>query len=319
MINNQIGFTTDPVDARSTRYCTDVAKMIEAPIFHVNGDDPEAVCMVAQLALEFREKFHRDVFIDMYCFRRRGHNETDEPAFTQPILYKKIAAHPLVSAVYTDRLVAASTITSAEGEAITAEYSASLEENLTKAKAREAAKIAKRAKAKPTDAFKGSTAIFQPVYHHTPVETGVSRDVLDRVVLGLTTVPPTFKTNPKIQRFLEARTAAYRDGGPIDWGFGEALAFGSCSPKTRRSVSAAKTASAARSLTGTPSSTTPKPPQNTRRSKTFPAPPPGSAFTTPCCLKSPCSVSITATRSTTPRCSASGKPNSATLPTAPRS
>ena len=227
VINNQIGFTTDPVDARSTRYCTDVAKMIEAPIFHVNGDDPEAVCMVAQLALEFREKFHRDVFIDMYCFRRRGHNETDEPAFTQPILYKKIAAHPLVSAVYTDRLVAASTITSAEGEAITAEYSASLEENLTKAKAREAAKIAKRAKAKPTDAFKGSTAIFQPGYHHTPVETGVSRDVLDRVVLGLTTVPPTFKTNPKIQRFLEARTAAYRDGGPIDWGFGEALAFGS--------------------------------------------------------------------------------------------
>ncbi len=183
--------------------------------------------MVAQLALAFRAKWARDVVIDMYCYRKHGHNETDEPAFTQPILYKKIAAHPLVSAVYTDRLVTASTITSAEGEAITAEYSASLEENLTKAKEREAAKIAKRAKAKPTDAFKGSTAIFQPDYHHTPVETGVSRDVLDRVVLGLTTVPPTFKINPKIQRFLEARTAAYRDGGPIDWGFGEALAFGS--------------------------------------------------------------------------------------------
>ena len=227
VINNQIGFTTDPRDARSTRYCTDVAKMIEAPIFHVNGDDPEAVCMVSQLALEFRERFHRDVFIDMYCFRRHGHNETDEPAFTQPLLYKKIAAQPLVSAIYTKQLVGATTITAAEGEAITAEYSAALEENLTKAKEREAAKIAKRAKAKPTDAFKGSTAVFQPDYHHTPVATGVARSVIDHVVKGLTTVPATFKLNPKIKRFLDARIAAHKDGGPIDWGFGEALAFGS--------------------------------------------------------------------------------------------
>jgi len=226
VINNQIGFTTDPGDARSTRYCTDVAKMIEAPIFHVNGDDPEAVCMVAQLALEFRVKFHRDVFIDMYCFRRHGHNETDEPAFTQPTLYKKIAAHALVSALYTAQLVAAQTITAAEGVAITAEYSAALEENLSKAKQREAEKIAKRAKAKPGDAFKGSTAVFQPDYHHTPVATGVSREVLGNVVKGLTTVPADFKLNPKIKRFLDARVAAHRDGGTIDWGFGEALAFG---------------------------------------------------------------------------------------------
>jgi 2-oxoglutarate dehydrogenase E1 component len=226
VINNQIGFTTDPRDARSTRYCTDVAKMIEAPIFHVNGDDAEAVCMVSQLALEFRAKFHRDVFIDMYCFRRHGHNETDEPAFTQPTLYKKIAAHALVSAIYTERLVAAQTITAAEGEAITAEYSAALEENLSKAKQREAEKIAKRAKAKPGDAFKGSTAVFQPDYHHTPVATGVAREVIDTVVKGLTTVPATFKLNPKIKRFLDARVTAHKDGGPIDWGFGEALAFG---------------------------------------------------------------------------------------------
>ena len=226
VINNQIGFTTDPRDARSTRYCTDVAKMIEAPIFHVNGDDAEAVCMVAQLALEFRVKFHRDVFIDMYCFRRHGHNETDEPAFTQPTLYKKIAAHALVSALYTDQLVATQTITAAEGEAITAEYSAALEENLSKAKQREAEKIAKRAKAKPGDAFKGSTAVFQPDYHHTPVATGVAREVIAHVVKGLTTVPATFKLNPKIKRFLDARVSAHKDGGSIDWGFGEALAFG---------------------------------------------------------------------------------------------
>ncbi|MBC7369064.1 MAG: 2-oxoglutarate dehydrogenase E1 component [Undibacterium sp.] len=225
VINNQIGFTTDPRDARSTRYCTDVAKMIEAPIFHVNGDDPEAVCMVSQLALDFRAQFHRDVFIDMYCFRRHGHNETDEPAFTQPTLYKQIAAHALVSAIYTTQLVAAATITSAEGEAITAEYSAALEENLTKAKQREADKIAKRPKAKPADAFKGSTAIFQPDYHHTPVATGVAREVIDNVVKGLTTVPAAFKLNPKIKRFLDARVATHKDGGPIDWGFGEALAF----------------------------------------------------------------------------------------------
>jgi 2-oxoglutarate dehydrogenase E1 component len=225
VINNQIGFTTDPGDARSTRYCTDVAKMIEAPIFHVNGDDPEAVCMVAQLALDFRVRWKRDVFVDMYCFRRHGHNETDEPSFTQPMLYRTIAAHPLVSAIYTDKLVGESSITRPEGDAIKDEYSAALEENLGKAKAREATKAAKRAK--PADPFKGSTAEFQPEYHHTPVQTSVPAEEIDRIVRGLTTIPETFKINPKIKRLLDARLQAHRDGGPVDWGFGEALAFGS--------------------------------------------------------------------------------------------
>jgi 2-oxoglutarate dehydrogenase E1 component len=225
VINNQIGFTTDPRDARSTRYCTDVAKMIEAPIFHVNGDDPEAVCMVAQLALDFRVKWKRDVFIDMYCFRRHGHNETDEPSFTQPMLYRTIAAHPLVSAIYTESLVGESSITVAQGDAIRDEYSAALDENLAKAKEREAAKAAKRAK--PTDPFRGSTAQFQPEYHHTPVLTSVPADEIERVVRGLTTVPETFRVNPKIRRLLDARAQAHREGGPVDWGFGEALAFGS--------------------------------------------------------------------------------------------
>jgi 2-oxoglutarate dehydrogenase E1 component len=225
VINNQIGFTTDPRDARSTRYCTDVAKMIEAPIFHVNGDDPEAVCMVSQLALDFRVRWKRDVFVDMYCFRRHGHNETDEPSFTQPTLYKTIAAHPLVSAIYTESLVAEGSITSGQGDAIKAEYSGALEENLAKAKEREAAKSAKRAK--PADPFKGSTAQFQPEYHHTPVVTSVPAEEIDRIVRGLTTVPETFKLNPKIKRLLDARAQAHKDGGPVDWGFGEALAFGS--------------------------------------------------------------------------------------------
>ncbi len=225
VINNQIGFTTDPRDARSTRYCTDVAKMIEAPIFHVNGDDPEAVCMVSQLALDFRVRWKRDVFVDMYCFRRHGHNETDEPSFTQPTLYRTIAAHPLVSAIYTDSLVAEGSITSGQGDAIKAEYSGALEENLAKAKDREAAKAAKRAK--PADPFKGSTAQYQPEYHHTPVVTGVPADEIERIVRGLTTVPETFRLNPKIKRLLDARAQAHKDGGPVDWGFGEALAFGS--------------------------------------------------------------------------------------------
>ena len=225
VINNQIGFTTDPGDARSTRYCTDVAKMIEAPIFHVNGDDPEAVCMVSQLAHDFRVRWKRDVFIDMYCFRRHGHNETDEPSFTQPLLYRTIAGHPLVSAIYTDKLVGEGSITAGEGDAIKAEYSSALEENLGKAKAREAGKAAKRAK--PADPFKGSTAEFQPAYHHTPVPTGVPADEIERIVRGLTTVPENFKVNPKIKRLLDARVQAHREGGPVDWGFGEALAFGS--------------------------------------------------------------------------------------------
>ncbi|HTL66122.1 MAG TPA: 2-oxoglutarate dehydrogenase E1 component [Lacunisphaera sp.] len=229
VINNQIGFTTDPADARSTRYCTDVAKMIEAPIFHVNGDDPEAVCLIAQLAVDFRVQFKRDVFIDMYCYRKHGHNETDEPSFTQPMLYRKIAAHPLVSALYARRLIAAGTITADEGEAIKAEYSAALDENLAKAKTREAAKAEKRKAAADnpaTAAFKGSTAVFQPVYTHTPVVTAVPPATIDRVVAALTTVPAGFKVHSKIRRFIDARAEAHKHGGPYDWGMGEALAFG---------------------------------------------------------------------------------------------
>ncbi|MFZ5493910.1 MAG: 2-oxoglutarate dehydrogenase E1 component [Verrucomicrobiota bacterium] len=231
IINNQIGFTTDPRDSRSTRYCTDVAKMIEAPIFHVNGDDPEAVCLVAQLAVDFRVQFKRDVFVDMYCYRKHGHNETDEPSFTQPMLYRKIAAHKQVSAIYTRQLVEAGTISEAEGEEIKAEYSAALDENLAKAKAREAAKAAKRKAAaagagNTAAAFKGSNAIFQPAFNHTPVPTAVDAATLDQVVRALTTIPDGFKVHSKIKRFTEARAEAHKHGGPYDWGMGEALAFG---------------------------------------------------------------------------------------------
>ncbi len=226
VINNQIGFTTEPEEARSTRYCTDVAKMIEAPVFHVNGDDPEAVCMIAQLALEFRERFGRDVVIDMYCYRKHGHNETDEPAFTQPLLYRKIAGHPQVSAVLTRKLVAEGSIDEAEADSIRASYTAALEKNFEQAKAAETAKSAKRAAAIEQRKFVGSTAVFQPDYHFKPVTTGVAQAVIDQVVARLTTLPEDLKVNPKIRRFLDARVHAHREGGPVDWGFAEALAFG---------------------------------------------------------------------------------------------
>jgi 2-oxoglutarate dehydrogenase E1 component len=231
VINNQIGFTTDPRDSRSTRYCTDIAKLVEAPIFHVNGDDPEAVCMVAQLAVDFRVQFKRDVFVDMYCYRKHGHNETDEPSFTQPMLYRKIAAHKQVSALYTRALVDAGTITDAEGEAIKAEYSAALDENLAKARAREAARAEKRRAAETEGAgqaaaFKGSNAVFQPAFSFAPVTTAVDAATLDQVVRALTTIPDGFKVHSKIKRFTETRAEVHRQGGPYDWGFGEALAFG---------------------------------------------------------------------------------------------
>jgi 2-oxoglutarate dehydrogenase E1 component len=222
VINNQIGFTTLPGDARSTRYCTDVAKLIEAPVFHVNGDDAEAVCHATILALEFRMKFQRDVVVDMYCYRKHGHNEADEPAFTQPTLYKKIASHPQISTIYTEKLVAEGSLTQADSEAIKAEYTAAMEASFTKAKASEAEK----AKYDPAEKFRGSTAIFQPVYQHTPVKTGVAPALLEKCVQGLTSVPANFKVNPKIKRLLETRLHAYKEGGPVDWGFGEALAFG---------------------------------------------------------------------------------------------
>ncbi len=228
VINNQIGFTTMPDDSRSTRYCTDLAKMADAPIFHVNGDDPEAVCLATLLALEFRQTFHRDVFVDMYCYRRHGHNESDEPAFTQPTLYKKIAAHPHVSEIYSKRLITEGTITSADNDAIVSEYTAAMEAAFAKAKAAEAAAAAKPPEDydPSTRRFRGSNAVFQPSYKHTPVATGVTRELIEKVTRALTTIPEGFNINSKVKRLLDNRAKAFAEGGPVDWGYGEALAFG---------------------------------------------------------------------------------------------
>ncbi len=223
VINNQIGFTTNPADARSTRYCTDVAKLIEAPVFHVNGDDPEAVCYVTQLALEFRVKFQRDVVIDMVCYRRHGHNESDEPLFTQPLMYKTIRSHPFVSAIYTRKLLDEGTLTQADVDAIHAEYTDAMEAAFAKAKESDAARIARK---EEQDQFRGSNAIFQPSYSHAPVPTGVTPEALERVSNALTTTPADFHVNNKIQRLLDNRAKAFAKGGPIEWSYGESLAWG---------------------------------------------------------------------------------------------
>ena len=220
VVNNQIGFTTTPTEARSTHYCTDIAKMIEAPIFHVNGDSPLHVVLAVEAALEFRQEFQRDVVIDMVCYRKHGHNETDEPMFTQPLLYQKIAKHPPISRLMTAQLVDAGTMTKKEVNEIEQEYRESLETALTRAKkAQEAA----NQKASP---FEGSTAVFQPPYSFKPIETKVPLESLEKVVRGLTRIPDEFKINPKLKRFLKNRLDAFESKAPIDWSFGESLAFG---------------------------------------------------------------------------------------------
>ncbi|MBJ7257972.1 MAG: 2-oxoglutarate dehydrogenase E1 component [Chthoniobacterales bacterium] len=221
VVNNQIGFTTLPADARSSLYPTDVAKMIEAPVFHVNGEDPLAVVTVAQIALDFRQEFGRDVVIDLFCYRRHGHNEGDEPTFTQPHLYSAIQRHPLASETFVKELTGLGTLTAAEGAQIKAEASRDLEEAFDIVKKSESER-------KEGGRFAGSTAVFQPPYSYQPVHTEIAPAMLKEIVGGLCRVPPDFHLLPKVRRMLiERRLEILRDGGPYDWAFSEALAFGS--------------------------------------------------------------------------------------------
>ncbi|MFZ4682883.1 MAG: 2-oxoglutarate dehydrogenase E1 component, partial [Terrimicrobiaceae bacterium] len=221
VVNNQIGFTTLPADARSTEYCTDIAKMIEAPIFHVNGEDPVAVIEIARIALEYRQEFGRDVVIDIYCYRRHGHNEGDEPSFTQPNLYNNIKTHPLPSDVFLSQIAPYGTVSAGEAADLKAESLKELDEALQQVKSAEAAKNGK-------SEFIGSTAIFQPPYSHEPVVTSISSEMLDQIVKGLTTVPEGFRVLPKVKRILlDRRLQVWKGGGPYNWSFAEALAFGS--------------------------------------------------------------------------------------------
>ncbi|MEJ2422383.1 MAG: 2-oxoglutarate dehydrogenase E1 component [Acidobacteriota bacterium] len=219
IINNQIGFTTLPKEGRSTRYATDVAKMIEAPIFHVNGDDPEAVAYVAGLALRFRQHFGRDVVVDMICYRRHGHNEADEPAFTQPVLYKKIRNHPSVRKLYTQRLVENGDLSKQDAQEIADNFKSRLEEAFQTVKTTSLPHGLK--------AFDGQWKGLNNAYSHEPATTAVSQAVLEDAVRALTTIPDGFKLNPKVARHLPKFAESVKEHGTLDWASAELLAFGS--------------------------------------------------------------------------------------------
>ncbi|PYK85007.1 MAG: 2-oxoglutarate dehydrogenase E1 component, partial [Verrucomicrobia bacterium] len=222
VVNNQIGFTTIPEDARSSMYATDIAKMIEVPIFHVNGDDPLACMQVSQLALDFRQEFGRDIVIDMYCYRRFGHNEGDEPAFTQPDLYAKIDKHPSVAQLYKRELLESGAMTDDDAASLETEFGLRLEMTLDDVKAIEKQKANDQAK------FKESSAVFQPEYTSSPVSTAINQKELKTIVDALTRVPDDFNVQPKIKRIiLEHRRKVFENGGPYEWHYAELLAFGS--------------------------------------------------------------------------------------------
>jgi 2-oxoglutarate dehydrogenase E1 component len=220
IVNNQIGFTTVPADARSSAYATDVAKMIEAPILHVNGEEPMELYWASVFALEFRQKFERDIVIDMYCYRRQGHNEADQAAFTQPTIAKKIADRPTFGNIYKQQLVAQGIISQADLE--------SLEQSIWDKMENGYQKMLELQEAGDRTAFSGSTGVVQPAYSHAPVATGVSQDTLQKIGRTLTTIPSDFHLNPTLEkRFIPRRVEALANGGPIDWAFAESLAFGS--------------------------------------------------------------------------------------------
>jgi 2-oxoglutarate dehydrogenase E1 component len=222
IVNNQVGFTTSPQFARSSPYPSDVAKGVQAPIFHVNGDDPEAVTFACKLAIEYRQKFHRDIVIDMWCYRRFGHNEGDEPSFTQPLMYANIKTHPAVSAVYAPRLIAQGVIDANWAEAHAASFVAQLEEEFiagTNYKANEADWFGGR--------WAGLSKPADPETARRNVETGISRKLLEGLGRTLTTVPDGHNIHPTLARVLEAKKATFAKGEGLDWASGEALAFGS--------------------------------------------------------------------------------------------
>ncbi|MEH6721490.1 MAG: 2-oxoglutarate dehydrogenase E1 component [Aurantimonas endophytica] len=220
IINNQIGFTTNPRFSRSSPYPSDVAKMVEAPIFHVNGDDPEAVVYAAKVATEFRMKFHKPVVIDMFCYRRFGHNEGDEPAFTQPIMYRTIRGHPTTLELYAKRLIDSGVVSSEEVDSRKAEWRKTLEEEF------EAGQSYLPNKADWLDgAWAGLRKAEQADEPRRGV-TGVPLKTLKDIGNRLTKVPDGFTVHKTIQRFLDNRAKMIETGEGLDWATGEALAFG---------------------------------------------------------------------------------------------
>jgi 2-oxoglutarate dehydrogenase E1 component len=210
VIDNQIGFTTLPEDARSSAYATDIARTVQAPIFHVNGDDPEAMLRVVRLAFDYRRQFKRDVVIDMICYRRHGHNEGDDPAYTQPVMYRKIKDQPSAAVLYGRHLAAEKILSAAEVEA-----------------------ARKKTAERLNHAFDANKAagpwVLHPAVapHPTNSSTAISREMLERVVDGITFLPASFHIHPKLEGFVKKRRDTLAQDGHVDWAFAEAIAFGS--------------------------------------------------------------------------------------------
>nr|WP_267894716.1 multifunctional oxoglutarate decarboxylase/oxoglutarate dehydrogenase thiamine pyrophosphate-binding subunit/dihydrolipoyllysine-residue succinyltransferase subunit [Nocardioides sediminis] len=214
VVNNQVGFTTSPGSSRSSLYCTDVARMVQAPIFHVNGDDPEACIRVARLAFEYRQAFKKDVVIDLVCYRRRGHNEGDDPSYTQPLMYDLIEQKRSVRKLYTESLIGRGDITVEEAEQVLKDYQQQLERVFTEVR---------EASSQPSE---WTTVPDYPDKPAGEFSTAVTPEVLKRIADAYTTPPEGFTVHPKVMPQLQRRAAAITDG-PIDWGTGEILAFGS--------------------------------------------------------------------------------------------
>ena len=245
VVNNQIGFTTNPRDSRSTEYCTDIAKFVQAPIFHVNAEDPEGCVAVAQLALEFRQQFKRDIVIDIVCYRKWGHNEGDNPGYTQPLQSKIIEKKEPLSKVYANKLAEQRTgagVAAHVSDAIVEAFGEKLKEALTvadsaadeykqrmeKAYAATKDRVKKgESRKRGMEGFAGRWKDFSNTYTHTPVPTGAAEATLDRIADAIGTFPPGFTPHPNLRKILEARRDNIKGRKHLDWGTGEALAFGS--------------------------------------------------------------------------------------------
>ncbi|MHA7181069.1 multifunctional oxoglutarate decarboxylase/oxoglutarate dehydrogenase thiamine pyrophosphate-binding subunit/dihydrolipoyllysine-residue succinyltransferase subunit [Arthrobacter sp. MDB2-24] len=228
IVNNQVGFTTSPTSSRSSVYSTDVAKMVQAPVFHVNGDDPEAVVRVAQLAYQFRQRFNKDVVIDMVCYRRRGHNEGDDPSMTQPMMYNLIEAKRSVRKLYTEALIGRGDITQEEAEQALRDYQERLERVFAETHAAQTSPIPV-----VTKDPKAVSDLERPYAQQSSdggevraPQTAISAETLAHIGAAHIAIPEGFTVHPKLKALLEKREQMSREGG-IDWGFGEVAAFGS--------------------------------------------------------------------------------------------
>ena len=222
VINNQVGFTTDFADARSSIYCTDLAKIVDAPVLHVNGDDPEAVVFCANLAVEYRQKFKKDIFIDLLCYRRHGHNESDEPKFTQPKLYNTIARHPNPRKLYVDQLIKRGDLDDAAVNKLEKEFKQELQDRLNLIKQKPLAY-----KPQKIEEEWGHLRRSEPEDFDQSPETGIKSAMLRKIATALTTIPEAFKPLKQIDKLLKDRKTNFFETKSLSWADAELLAYGS--------------------------------------------------------------------------------------------